>query len=136
MSEPAGSQPAKSQSARPSGRMHISRPEKIRALEEDPPGHYTIFRAVDASPEEIRTLDSQDLEFHCPLDNGRHDITSAFSSQDLGTLSPLPAELVWSILKHLDIPTLATFRRVCKRAMHMVDTTFEYQQIMDRAPQM
>lgn len=96
-------------------------------------GQYRIIRADDADPSEIRALDSQDLEIHCPLDNGRHGFGPI--SQDLGTLS-IPPELVWLIINHLDIPSLTTFRRVSKRAMHMVDTTLEYQQIMNRAPQM
>lgn len=81
----------------------------------------------------VKTLDSQDLEFRCPLDNGRHDLSSA--SGDLGELPNL-LEMMELIIKHLDIPSLTTFRRASKRAMQMVDATFEYQQIMKLAPQM
>lgn len=81
----------------------------------------------------LRTLDSQYLEFRCPLDNGRHDLNPA--SGDLGQL-PNILELMELIIKHLDIPSLTTFRRASKRAMQMVDATFEYQQIMKLAPQM
>jgi hypothetical protein len=83
----------------------------------------------------IKTLDSQDLESLCPLDNDRHDFDLSANSPDLGNLE-LSLELTELIIKHLDIPSLTTFRRVSKRAMHMVDSTFEYAQIMNRAPQM
>lgn len=96
---------------------------------------YKWVYASNVDPEEIRALDAQNLELHCPLDNGRHDITVADEDQNLGGL-PLPRELVYLIIKHLDIRSLTTFRCVSKYAMHMVDGTFEYQEIMKRAPQM
>lgn len=96
---------------------------------------YRWVLAIDAGSKEIRALDAQDLELKCPLDNGRHDITAASTNQGLSTFS-LPAELLWAIVKHMDIPTLTTFRRVSKHAMSLVDTTLEYQHIMNRAPQM
>lgn len=71
----------------------------------------------------------------CPLENGRHGFDLKADSPDLGKLA-LPLELMESIIKHLDISSLTMFRRVSKRAMHMVDSTFEYKQIMNRAPQM
>lgn len=110
----------------------ILRPEQEPAPPPKP--HYTLLPPQRVNSHYIRALDDQDLEVRCPLDNGRHDITAAATNQDLGMLS-LPPELVWLIIKHLDIPSLTTFRRVSKRAMHMVDTAFEYQDIMKRAPQ-
>lgn len=81
-------------------------------------------------PEQLRTLDSQNLELHCPLDNGRHNFEAAHID-----LLPIPYELMEMIIKHLDIVSLTTFRRVSKQAMYMVDSTFEYKRIMDLAPQ-
>lgn len=83
---------------------------------------------------EIKTLDSQNLEYHCPLDNGRHSFE--ITSQDLGALSAIPTELLWSITKHLDIPSLTAFRRVSKYARNVVDESIEYQCTMIHAPQM
>lgn len=96
---------------------------------------YRWASASNADPEEMRALDAQDLERHCPLDNGRHDITVTDGDEDICAI-PLPRELVHSIIKHLDIRSLTTFRGASKRAMEMVDGTFEYQEIMRRAPQM
>lgn len=96
---------------------------------------YRWISAINADPEEIRALDAQDLNFHCPLDNGRIDTTEALKNENLNAIS-LPPELVYWVIKHLDIRSLTTFRRVSKQAMLMVDGTFEYQQIMKRAPQM
>lgn len=98
---------------------------------------YMWVPALHAHPEDIKALDAQNLELRCPLDNGRHDITVADGDQHENVCAlPLPRELVHLIIKHLDILSLTTFRRVSKRAMQMVDGTFEYQQIMKRAPQM
>lgn len=96
---------------------------------------YRWIPAYNADPEAIRALDAQDLKSHCPLDNGRHDITAADEDNDLGAIS-LPNELIYWVIKHLDIRSLTTFRRVSKCAMRRVDGTFEYQQIMKCAPQM
>lgn len=115
-------------------------PSPVTGLSSDPepPLFFRQYRwvfAIDADSKEIRALDAQDLELKCPLDNGRHDVTAASTNQGLGTFS-LPAELLWSIIKYMNIPTLTTFRRVSKYAMSLVDTTLEYQHIMKRAPQM
>lgn len=74
-------------------------------------------------------------ESRCPLDNGRHDFGLLPDSPDLGRLA-LPLELMEFVLKHLDIPSLTTFRRVSKRAMNMVDSTFEYKEVLSQAPHM
>lgn len=116
-------------------------PSSVTGLQPDselPPlflGSYRWAFAIDADSKEIRALDAQDLELKCPLDNGRHDVTAASTDQGHSTFS-LPVELLWSIIKHMDIPTLTTFRRVSKHAMSLVDTTLEYRHIMKHAPQM
>lgn len=110
-----------------------------RRLASQPATMWYYHRQYMQTPTEVSSLrqawagDLRDLEIHCPLDNGRHDLKTA--SQDLGNLS-IPSELVGLVINHMDIPTLTTFRRVSKYAMKMVDSTFEYQQIMNRAPQM
>lgn len=96
---------------------------------------YRWVYAIDADSKEIRALDAQDLGLKCPLDNGKHDVAAAGTNQGLRKFS-LPPELLWSIIKHMDIPTLTTFRRVSKHAMSLVDTTLEYRHIMKHAPQM
>lgn len=98
-------------------------------------GEYRWAFAIDADSKEIRALDAQDLERKCPLDNGKHDVTATSTDQGHRTFS-LPAELLWLIIKHMDIPTLTTFRRVSKHAMSLVDETLEYKHIMKQAPQM
>ncbi|KAG8164094.1 hypothetical protein KVR01_006012 [Diaporthe batatas] len=83
---------------------------------------------------DARYIPPEILKGYCRLDNGRHDFGIQPDSPDLGWLGQFPFELVEIILKHLDIPSLTTFRRVSKRAMHTVDSTFEYKEVVRRAP--
>lgn len=83
----------------------------------------------------VNIIQPEEQRSKCPLDNGRHDFSIQPDSPDLGRLA-LPLELMEVILKHLDIPSLTTFRRVSKRAMDMVDSTSEYKEVFSKAPHM
>jgi hypothetical protein len=69
------------------------------------------------------TLDGARLETRCPLDNGRLDTTLSHQHQPagMGRLDILPLELISEILLALSVPRLASFRRVNRRAMELVD---------------
>lgn len=69
------------------------------------------------------TLDDQDLEQSCPLDNGKHQ---SRLKHDLGDLDALPVEITGNILIQIDLRTLTDFRRVNNRAMQVVDSILEY----------
>lgn len=77
------------------------------------------------------TLNDNNLEQACPLDNGRHVIDQ---DHDLGVLEKLPLELLHSILVGIDIRSLTDFRRVNKRAMQVVDSISAYQSILRHSP--
>lgn len=77
------------------------------------------------------TLDDQDLEQSCPLDNGKHHINL---KHDLGNLDALPVEMLSMILIQIDLRTLTDFRRVNNRAMQVVDSILEYKLIINHSP--
>lgn len=77
------------------------------------------------------TLDDNGLEYTCPLDNGKYAVVPQCS---LGALDNLPLEALCNILVEVDIRSLSDFRRVNKRAMQVVDSVLEYQQVLKNCP--
>jgi hypothetical protein len=70
-----------------------------------------------------RVLNHQDLEDHCPLDQGSHQKAPNF---DLGSLSRLPIEVLHLIFALLDLRTLTDVRRISRAAMQLVSSTTPY----------
>jgi len=79
-------------------------------------------------------LTNEQLEEHCPLDNGRHDCTPISTGFATSQLDRLPVELVIEILLLLDIPSLTRFRRLNRRAMQLVNSIRQYAAIIQHCP--
>lgn len=80
----------------------------------------------------VHCLDNVDLEAQCPLDNGKHSTAEGRSSA--GALDLLPLEITTAVLLRLDLPSLIAFRRVSRRAMHLVDSLHEYRMVIKHCP--
>jgi hypothetical protein len=52
------------------------------------------------------TLDDAQLETRCPLDNGRHTNVPVPACYPVGQLDQLPVELLLSVLRCMDLPSL------------------------------
>lgn len=77
------------------------------------------------------TLDENNLERDCPLDNGRHQKLPEY---DLGTLDSLPLEILQEAISYLDFDTLAALRRVNARAMEVVESVPAYRATLQLCP--
>lgn len=77
------------------------------------------------------TLDDNELDEHCPLDNGQHTLQP---SCGLGRLDVLPLEILNVILSKLDLQSLTDIRRINQRAMVLVNSFPHYQAVVDHAP--
>jgi len=67
---------------------------------------------------------------HVRLDNGRHAMNIDANAPNLGTISDLPMELQRAIVLNMDIQTLLVWRRVNKRAMHLVAEMSEWKKVL------
>lgn len=76
-------------------------------------------------------LDDAELSTQCPLDNGKHVMVP---KRSVGQLDLLPPELINQVLRMLDIPTLAAFRRVNQRALLLVDSLPPYRRLWALCP--
>jgi len=76
------------------------------------------------------TLDDNELDEHCPLDIGRHNLDPACN---LGSLDLLPPELLNAVLSQLDLQSLTNFRRVNQQAMGLVNSVPHYQTVVKHA---
>ena len=71
------------------------------------------------------------LERHCPLDHGRHDLQPKAS---LGDLDVVPLDILTAILLLIDLRTIYAIRRVNQYAMALVDSVLEYRHLVAYAP--
>ncbi|KAK1750745.1 hypothetical protein QBC47DRAFT_309173 [Echria macrotheca] len=82
----------------------------------------------------VSTLSNQELEKHCPLDNGKYLHPSRPAKYLLGRIDKLPNELLPWLIRHMDIPAITRFRQVNRRAMAIVDSVPEYADILKACP--
>ena len=80
------------------------------------------------------TLDDARLSTGCTLHATRSDIMPREALFPLGQLDNLPHELLIEILLHCDLVSLATFRRVNRRATKLVDSISQYGSILKNCP--
>ena len=75
------------------------------------------------------------LESHCPLDNGRHEVAiSTTADCSIGTLCGLPTELVYGVFEQLDLRSLTCLRSTSQGFRLLVDAMPQYNDIFTHAP--
>lgn len=82
------------------------------------------------SNQKDHTLEDNELRKHCVLDVGRHTLQPICS---LGKLDILPPELLTTVLAQLDVQSLTDFRRVNQQAMRFINSTPQYQVVVEHA---
>lgn len=85
-----------------------------------------------------RTIDTEDLQHACPLDQISSKTPSASHMQDttasLGRFEELPLETMQNILSNTDLSTLTLLRSISKPMNHLVNALPDYKKLVTHSP--
>ena len=85
-----------------------------------------------------RTIDTEDLQHDCPLDQTSSKTLSASHMQDatasLGLFDKLPLETMQDILSNIDLSTLTLLRSISKPMNHVVNSLPDYKKVVTHSP--